>query len=516
MTFPELMLLAGATGLGAALLFRFRPQDRHTLYSTLIVTGISLLSIALAILAQQGALLTVANALHEAGVIALGISIIRIAGMLLFRLLLPLVHIAPPRITEDILVVIGYIAWAFVQMRYAGVDLTGIVTASAVITAIIAFSMQDTLGNILGGIALQLDDSLQIGDWIKVDDLSGKVEEIRWRSTSVRTRNGEILFLPNSMLMKNRFMVLGRREDGPTQWRRWIRFETPADTPSARVIEAVQHVLHDCRIEHVSIEPLPDCVLMGFDGGLCQYAVRYWLTELLHDDLTDSQVRAHVHAALRRAGIPLAMPQYRLRTVHENAEFEAARSRREMGRRLEALKHAELFRSLTDHEREILAGRLQYAPYASGNVITRKGAVAHWLYLVTSGEARVTIDLPDGSDEEVNLLRAGDLFGEMALMTGAPRSATVTANTDLECYRLDKQSFADLILARPAIAEEISYLLAERQAALDALQHDTGSSTQQVANQRGEMLEKIRRFFGIRDWSIQPRQSATATRDGNP
>lgn len=499
MAFPELMLLAGATGLGAALLFRFRPQDRHTLYSTLAVAGIGLLAIALALLAQQGALLTVANALHEAGIIALGISIIRIAGMLLFRLVFPLAHIAPPRITEDILVVIGYIAWAFVRLRYAGVDFTGIVTASAVITAIIAFSMQDTLGNILGGIALQLDDSLQIGDWIKVDDLSGKVEEIRWRSTSVRTRNGEILFLPNSMLMKNRFLVLGRREDGPTQWRRWVRFETPADIPPARVIEAVQNELHDCRIKHVSIEPLPDCLLMGFDGGLCQYAVRYWLTELLRDDPTDSQVRAHVHAALRRAGIPLAMPQYRLRTVHENAEFEAARSRREMGRRLGALQHAELFRSLTDSEREILAERLQYAPYANGDVITRKGAVAHWLYLVTSGEARVTIDLPDGSNKEVNLLRAGDFFGEMALMTGAPRRATVTASTDVECYRLDKQSFADLILARPAIAEEISHLLAARQAALDALQHGTGSSTQQVANQGGEMLEKIRRFFGIRD-----------------
>ncbi|MFZ5698425.1 MAG: hypothetical protein ACOY9J_06870 [Pseudomonadota bacterium] len=160
MAFPELMLIAGATGLGAALLFRFRPQDRHTLYSTLAVAGIGLLAIAMAILAQQVALLTVANVLHETGVIALGISIIRITGMLLFRFLFPLVHIAPPRITEDILVVIGYIAWAFVRLRYAGVDFTGIVTASAVITAIIAFSMQDTLGNILGGIALQLDDSL--------------------------------------------------------------------------------------------------------------------------------------------------------------------------------------------------------------------------------------------------------------------------------------------------------------------------------------------------------------------
>ncbi len=494
----EVLLLGSAALLAALLLFRQRPQDRPTLYSTLAIAafGAAVSAITRVVTPE---LPTVSQVLHEAGVIAIGIGLIRLFGMVLFRLLFPRLRITPPRITEDIVVVIGYVAWAFVRLRYAGVEFTGLVTASAVVTAIIAFSMQDTLGNILGGIALQLDDSLQLGDWIKVDDLSGKVIEVRWRSTAIRTRNGEIVFLPNSVLMKNRFMVLGRREDGPPQWRRWIRFEAPNDVPPARVISAVQGELVGTRIPNVSLDPQPDCVLMGFDGGLCQYAVRYWLTDLLRDDPTDSLVRAHVYAALRRAGIPLAMPQYRLRTVNENAEFEEARSRREMDRRMGALQRAELFRSLTAEERETLAARLTYAPYAAGDVITRKGATAHWLYLVTSGDARVTIDLPDGSEREVNRLRAGDFFGEMALMTGAPRRATVTATTDVECYRLDKQSFADLILARPGIAEEISHLLAERQAALETLEKGVQASPQQVARQRGELLGRIRHFFGLRD-----------------
>lgn len=495
---PEILLLSSAAALASLLLFRSRPQDRATLYSTLVITAIGLIVATLA-RAMAPELPTVGEVLREAGIIAIGIGLIRLFGMTLFRLVFPRVRVNPPRITEDIVVVIGYVAWAFVRLRYAGVDFAGLVTASAVVTAIIAFSMQDTLGNILGGIALQLDDSLQLGDWIKVDDLSGKVIEVRWRSTAIRTRNGEIVFLPNSVLMKNRFMVLGRREHGSPQWRRWIRFEAPNDVPPARVISVVQDELQGTRMPNVSADPQPDCILMGFDGGLCQYAVRYWLTDLLRDDPTDSQVRAHVYAALRRAGIPLAMPQYRLRTVNENAEFEAARSRREMERRLGALQRAELFRSLTAEERETLAARLTYAPYAAGDVITRKGATAHWLYLVTSGDARVTIDLPDGSEREVNQLRAGDFFGEMALMTGAPRRATVTATTDVECYRLDKQSFADLILARPAIAEEISHLLAQRQAALGALEKGVEASPQQVASQRGELLGRIRHFFGLRD-----------------
>ncbi|MFP5383010.1 MAG: cyclic nucleotide-binding domain-containing protein [Gammaproteobacteria bacterium] len=493
----EMGLLAAATVLAVLLLYRFRPQDRQTTRGTLLLAGFGLVLAGAAMLAADGGLATIARVLREAGVILVGIALIRLFGMLLFRLLLPAARVSVPRITEDILVVVGYLAWAVVRLRYAGVDFTGLVTASAVITAVIAFSMQDTLGNILGGIALQMDDSLQIGDWIKVDDLAGKVIEIRWRSTSVRTRNGEIVCVPNSQLMKNRFLILGRREDGPPQWRRWIRFEVPTDVPPAHVMDVVRKELHGCRIDHVSADPMPDCLLMGFDGGLCQYAVRYWLTDLLRDDPTDSQVRTHVHAVLCREAIPIAMPQYRLRTVTENAEFEAARTRRETARRLLALRHADLFNTLTDDERETLATRLTYAPYAAGDVVTRQGAVAHWLYIITSGEADVVIDMPDGSQSKVNALLPGDFFGEMALMTGEPRRATVIAKSDIECYRLDKQSFADLIRARPALAEEISRLLTERQSRLESTRDSAAAGAAASTQQRHELLSRIRHFFSI-------------------
>ena len=122
---------------------------------------------------------------HEAGLIGAGIAVIRLWGLLAFRIVLPRMRVTPPRIAEDIFVIIGYIAWGLVRLRYAGLDLGSIVATSAMITAVVAFAMQDTLGNILGGLALQLDNSIEIGDWIKVDDISGRVVDIRWRSTLV-------------------------------------------------------------------------------------------------------------------------------------------------------------------------------------------------------------------------------------------------------------------------------------------------------------------------------------------
>lgn len=494
------MLVASVALLGAMLLYRFRPQDRATVRSTLMLAlfGGALAGIA-GTTTFQDSLPTLSAVAREGGVIVTGIALIRLTGMVVFRLLVPALRISVPRITEDLLVVAGYLAWAIVRLRYAGVDFTGLVTASAVITAIIAFSMQDTLGNILGGIALQLDDSLQLGDWVKVDDLVGKVTEIRWRSTSLRTRNGEIVCVPNSQLMKNRFLVLGRREDGPPQWRRWIRFEIPNDIPPARVIQVVQDELRSCRIEHVSDSPKPDCVLMGFDTGICQYAVRYWLTDLLRDDPTDSVVRTHVLATLRRENITLAMPQLRLRAITEDAAFESARQQRELVRRLAALQHADLFGTLTPEERQTLAPRLESSPYAAGDTITRQGAVAHWLYIITSGEAEVRIELGEGRERTVNRLKAGDFFGEMALMTGEPRRATVIATTDVECYRLDKQAFSDLLHARPSLADEISRILVSRQSGIDSTRADEDRQSRTAAGERGELLARIRHFFGMQE-----------------
>ncbi|MFZ5722862.1 MAG: mechanosensitive ion channel family protein [Pseudomonadota bacterium] len=499
MTPRELILLASAALLFIGLLFRFRRDDRPTLFSTCVLAAIAFGMHGLSLLAARGGFGVFASVLGEAAIVLIGIAFIRLTGLFLFRLVIPAMRLSPPRILEDIAVVAGYIGWIMTRLHYAGVHPGELVAASAVVTAIIAFSMQDTLGNILGGIALQLDDSIDIDDWVKIDDLVGIVVQVGWRSTALRTRNGEIVVLPNGLLMKNRFLVLGRAVHGRPQWRRWIWFDSPNDVPPGQVISTVRTCLQSAAIANVSDNPPPDCLLMGFNNGVCQYAVRYWLTDLWKDDPTDSDVRQHIIAALRRSGIPLALPQYRLRTVAEGEAFERAKRQRDHARRLDVLRSADLFLSLTADEVDTLADSLVYAPYAAGDVVTRQGDVAHWLYLVNSGEADVFIENPDGTRRLVSTLHSGSFFGEMALLTGEPRRATVVARTNLECYRLDKQAFADLMQARPAIADEVSHILAERQQGLDSVREglNTEARRRDMTQKRRETLDAIRRFFSL-------------------
>jgi CRP-like cAMP-binding protein len=155
---------------------------------------------------------------------------------------------------------------------------------------------------------------------------------------------------------------------------------------------------------------------------------------------------------------------------------------------------------LTEEEMQALAEHLKYSPFARGNLITRQGdESSHWLYIIIRGEAEVFLNTPDGGKRLINTLGKGSFFGEMALLTGAPRRASVIAKTDVECYRLDKEAFEEILQARPSIAEEVSHILAVRSAQLDSATQDIDASASQrdLSQSRNEILATIKRFFSL-------------------
>ncbi len=215
------------------------------------------------------------------------------------------------------------IAWGFTRLRHAGLDLSGLVTTSAVITGIIAFSMQETLGNILGGLALQLDNSVRIGDWIKVDDARGKVVNVHWRHTSLLTNNGEIIVIPNSTLMKAKVNVYN--SVNRPQIRRWVPFTTGYSAPPAQVIASVEKAIRDAQIDFVSSDPAPQCLVTDYKDGSIYFALLYWQNNPVMDDRTDSTVRLHLYTCLQRQDFMFARPCLDVSLTTESEERNAIR-----------------------------------------------------------------------------------------------------------------------------------------------------------------------------------------------
>lgn len=480
-------------------LFRSLRTWRKSLINTFVFFIVCLCGDFLAGFLDGPQLNRASRLLRELAVFGEGLAVIRFAGLAVFRIILPAIHIHISGILADILIIVGYVAWAFIRLSLAGVELTQLFATSAILTAVLAFSMQDTLGNLLGGLALQMDNSLEIGDWIKIDDLSGQVTDIQWRFTSLRTRNGETVVLPNSHLMKGRYFVLCDADATPPLWRRHIVFNVDLAFPPPKVIRVTEEAIRAAEIAHVARHPEPDCVLMEFGPGYAHYDLRYWLNDPLVDDPTDSQVRTHVLAALQRADIRLAVSDQTVHLVSEGERHRTDVRHRELKKRLAAINKIDLFATLSEDEKVSLAEKLSPAPFAKGDIMTRQGAVAHWLYIMISGEAEAWWQPPVGSKRLHERRGPGSVFGELGLMTGAPRRATVIATTDVEAYRLDKEAFEKIIHARPELAEVFSIILRQRLAHFDALEQGYSSSeTSPVSSsEHSDLGQKIREFFGI-------------------
>ncbi|MCX7047195.1 MAG: mechanosensitive ion channel family protein [Candidatus Sumerlaeota bacterium] len=435
--------------------------------------------------------------LHFATQLCLAIGAINLAGVLVFRVLLKWEGLQPPPILRDTMLGLSYLAAALFLLSRHSVNLSGIIATSAIVTAIIGFSLQETLGNIMGGMALQLERTIGVGDWIRINDVEGLVSEIRWRHTSIETRDWDTIIIPNSVVMKSQVRVLGRRGGKPAQRRMSVNFDVDLNHAPHDVIEAVEKALRKETIPNVAPEPRPDCILFEFTPSAAQYAVRYWLSDLTYVEATKSEIRARILVALQRAGMGLAFPTQNVFMTVEGRTRDRLKRQEEMQRRMTALNGAAIFQPLTDEERSELAARLAVAPFRRGEVITRQGAEANHLYIMTRGDAAVSVSLPTGESQQVAALHPGDVFGEMGLMTGEARQATVTALKDVVSYRLDKTAFAETLERRPEIAEAMSLLLARRRMELDAT---TAGLTEEAMRNRTvtaqrDLLQRMRRFF---------------------
>lgn len=418
-------------------------------------------------------------------------------GLIFFKIILPKLRINLPLIMQDLIIAGLNLLVFFTIASKSGYNLSGLIATSAVITAIIGFSLQDALINIMGGLSLQMDNSIQVGDWIKIDDkVNGKVIETRWRYTAIETRNWETVIIPNSILIKSPVFILGKKVNKPIQWRRWVYFNVDYSYSPSEIIEIVEKSLLESKIPYVSDNPKINCIVMSINDSICNYAVRYWLTDLLYDDPTDSEVRIVIYNALMRVNIPIASPvQSLLITNNESKDREFE----EINKRVELIEHLDLFSFMEKEELESIASQLKYAPFKKGEIITKINAESHWLYILARGT--VSINIPDLNNNlhKIAELKEITFFGEMSLMTGEKRSATVIALTNVECYRLNKSAFHDIIHKRPEIAEIVAEVLAVRKADLEQAKGNISNDDKiiHIDNHKNDLLDKIRLFFGL-------------------
>ncbi|MGE5088597.1 MAG: cyclic nucleotide-binding domain-containing protein [Candidatus Levyibacteriota bacterium] len=436
----------------------------------------------------------VATILREAALALVAFGNFQIVVRFVFQTLLARRGI--PRILDEFVIALSLIGYAIFRLNAIGVNLAGLITTSAVLTGALAFSAQATLGNLWGGIALQLEKTCRVGDWIRVDDMTGQVVSIRWRHMAIATPLHETIVIPNAMLMNNKVTVVARHGEERTGWVRVVPFQVGFSHSPASVVEAVTSALAQADMESVANDPPPRVVCSDFKDSGIEYQVRYDLTDPGLYFKGDSQIRVHVYAALHRAGFDIPFPH---RVVEMRSDTRGEAAALEIERREATLAAMDLFASLTDKERAALAGELTTSLYAGGDTICRVGEPADSLYLLTRGRVDIVGTDAAGQPHRFATLDAPAYFGEMGLLLGQPRAATVVAIGETLCYILDKRGFDGIIRARPELAEMLAKVLAERQAANDATLQalDAEARARAGVGRAKELVNRIQQFFGL-------------------
>ncbi len=373
------------------------------------------------------------------------------------------------------------------QFSTAYEKLAPIFTGSTIIGIIIGLALQDTLGNFFAGIAMQADNPFQVGDVI---DISGKgtgvVESISWRGVKIRTFQNKVVVVSNTVLGKEIIEVSPKDNLNA----RLVFFNTIYRNSPAKTAQAIREVVRQCENVSQLIRPVVRVRNLA-DNGI-DWEVKYWLEDYTKYNDTDALIRQRIWYAFQRENLDFAYPTRTLYVEEAEVETDFVEVNSEM---FDRLTNISLFAPLSDEEVEKLARNSQFWVFAPEEKIVRRGQKGNSMFIVHSGSVSVQIR-EDGKPRTIRQLKEGEFFGEMALFTGEPRTATVFANEETQVLEITQGCLKPLLEENPELVETFSKIIEKRRAALAEL-NDVKKSGKKM--DKAGVFNSIRKFFGLKN-----------------
>jgi small-conductance mechanosensitive channel/CRP-like cAMP-binding protein len=403
----------------------------------------------------------------------------RVRGVNIPRFLVEFVGLLVVTTTAFLVLVVGY-----------DQTLKGLLIAPGIAAVILGLAMQDLLGNIIAGVALQLGKSYVEGEWLLIDGRYAQVREINWRSTRLVTNDDFSIEVPNRAIAQQTIINLNR----PTR-QHAMRLSVAVDytAPPTRVKNILVHAAGNA--VGVLPEPKPKAYIKTFAESGVEYELKFWIEDFAtFFDVCDA-IRTNIWYSFRRHGIRIPYPTRTLlvqRSVREKNQELQTEAR-------EILRKQRFFERLTDEQLDALLPRGRLEHFGRGEKLIVQGDQGESMFVLVEGEVDVLVN-HNGTSTQVETLRSGDCFGEMSLLTGEARRATVLARTDCEVIEIGKEVLGKSLKENPDLLTHLSQLLAHRQVENESrLNRETGSAVgaDNQARYAASFMQKLRHFFEL-------------------
>jgi small-conductance mechanosensitive channel len=367
-------------------------------------------------------------------------------------------------------------------------NLASLVATSAVLTAIIGLAFQDVLGSVISGLVLELENPFGPLDWVRVGSFEGRVVETGWRTTKIRTRVNEVITLPNTYLAREPVVNYSRPDPrhGDT-----LHFSAAYEAPPHAVKQAVHAVLS--ADPAVLEDPPIEVRTNSYGASGIDYAIRYWIDDFTELERIRDRIMTNIWYALGRAEVrmPFAAHDVFMHT-------EVPRPALSRGDALATLGRVPLLEPLAPEDLQTLAASARRLIFARGEAIVREGEQGRSFYVIERGAVSVILGRTNGgAGRTIAHLGPGDFFGEMSVLAGEPRSATVLAEDDTVIVEVGHESFQKIVAAHPAILEPISEAAARRLSVQQEFRRAGDPNPGERAPNAQNILQRIRTFFGL-------------------
>src|SRR5713101_6024382 len=373
---------------------------------------------------------------------------------------------------------------------HAEAQLNGLLAGSGVVAIIVGFAGQNLFAGIIGGISIQINRPFKVGDWLQVGERFAEVMEINWRSTRLRTNDNIYLDIPNNVMVGHEIVNLHY----PTEVHAMrIRVGVEYKNRPNRVKDALFRAASSA--DGVLAEPKVKVFLVDFAEFAVIYEIKFHMGNHSRINEINDAVRTNVWYELKRQGITIPFP---IRTLHVERraapavyeDYDEARA---------VLREEPLFECLSDAQIDSLVKEAHLNYFGRGELVIQEGAEGDSMFVLLRGAARVWVS-KNGSSIPVATLSAGDCFGEMSLLTGESRTATVQAESDCYVLEIGKPLMAEVIRDSPDCLERLSELLARRKLENEGVLKEAASQAQNQKKEReytATFLHRLRTFFEL-------------------
>jgi small-conductance mechanosensitive channel/CRP-like cAMP-binding protein len=373
---------------------------------------------------------------------------------------------------------------------HAETQLKGLLAGSGVLAIILGFAGQNLFGGIIAGMSLQINRPYKVSDWLQVGDRFAEVMEINWRSTRLRTNDGIYLDIPHNEMVRQTIVNLHY----PTVIHAMrIRVGVDYEVPPNRVKDALHRAASSAY--GVLKEPPIKVFLVDFADHAISYEIKYNMGNHAAINEINDAVRTNIWYEFKRQHIKIPYP---IQTLHIERRLAAPpdADHAEAGA---ILRGEPLFQCLSDSQIQSLVTRSHLDQFGRGERIIEEGAAGESMFVLLQGIAQVSVQ-QNGQSLPVATLTTGDCFGEMSLLTGERRSATVHAKGDCFVMEIGKEVMGEVIRESPECLRQLSEILAERRLETEGIVKEAAGLGEHAARQReyrATFLARLQKMFSL-------------------